>query len=292
MSPPTRCSASTARPSWVSSWPARPLASTWSGWCAPLTWVTTWVPTSWWSSASTRADGDPAGGGDQEVAVRHHHAGAALADLDVGLEVGGERPVAVELGLRRPRTNARRRATAPARGVGGGPGVEDALGLVEQRRRSTVPYSSMLSARNSSEPRQASISSCSAQLALLGQQEAARASGPRRRSTGTCGEPLGGHARGRPRAAGTRTRGRARPARSRRRASARSTGVRSSRKRKLVGDVGELRGRRRGRRRRAGRRSRGTARELARAGAGATASKAPVQLVEVVRRRARRSTRP
>ena len=42
------------------------------------------------------------GGRNEEVTVRHHHAGASLAQLDVGLDVGGERPVPVELVLGEP----------------------------------------------------------------------------------------------------------------------------------------------------------------------------------------------
>ena len=43
---------------------------------------------------------DPGGGRDEHVAVGHHHPGASHPNLDVRLDVGGERPVSVQLGLR------------------------------------------------------------------------------------------------------------------------------------------------------------------------------------------------
>ena len=42
---------------------------------------------------------DPSGGRDEQVAVGDHHPGASNPNLDVRLDVGGERPVPVQLGL-------------------------------------------------------------------------------------------------------------------------------------------------------------------------------------------------
>ena len=63
---------------------------------------------------------DPGGGRDEHVAVGDHHPGASLANLDVRLDVGGERPVPVELGLRElhERVGIEPRARDRARWVG------------------------------------------------------------------------------------------------------------------------------------------------------------------------------
>ncbi len=74
---------------------------------------------------------DASGGRNKHVTVRHHHARTSVAQFDVGFDVGGERPVPVELGLSElhegigiePRACVGRRRRNPSK---------DVLGLMEQ----------------------------------------------------------------------------------------------------------------------------------------------------------------
>ena len=74
---------------------------------------------------------NPGGGRDEHIAVGHHHPGAPHPNLDVRLDVGGERPVPVQLGLRplheRVRIEPRARIGWWCR-YGG----EDGLGFVQE----------------------------------------------------------------------------------------------------------------------------------------------------------------
>ena len=179
VSPPTRYSASTARPSWVSSWPASPLASVRRGWCEPLTKVTTCVPISCWRSAVGPCRGDAGSGRDEQVPVGHHHPGASLTQLDVRLDVGRERAVPVELGLRELHERVGVEPGARIRRVGVGTVARIALRLLQQRGL-TAPNCSMLSARNS---RSRGTPASAPAGAARGASPAAGAppSGPRRR---------------------------------------------------------------------------------------------------------------
>ena len=170
MSPPTRYSASTARPSWVSSWPASPLASVRSGWCDAVD-----------EGDDVRADlvleqrvgprrGDPRGRRDEQVAVRHHHPGAPVAQLDVRLDVGRERPVPVELGLGEPSTNASASSQGPRSGAGGttSRGSPRPRGAARGSPRRTARCSARGTRRS---PRHDSICDLQEQLAVLGLQQ-------------------------------------------------------------------------------------------------------------------------
>ena len=113
---------------------------------------------------------DPGGGRDEQVAVGHHHSGASHPNLDVRLDVGGERPVAVQLGLRELHERV---GVEPRARIGLG-GVGTAARMASASCKSagaTAPYCSMLSARNSGESRHDSICNQEQQLTLLRLQQ-------------------------------------------------------------------------------------------------------------------------
>ena len=131
--PPTRYSASTARPSWVSSWPARAAGERRAAAGAqPLTKVTTCVPISWWSSASARAADDTRG--------RARRAGRRSTPSPRCSPRGARRATRCRArtpgtGRARPGRAARtrrRRATGRGRASRAGTVSQDVLGLVEQ----------------------------------------------------------------------------------------------------------------------------------------------------------------
>ena len=128
-------------------------------------------------------------GAIEDVAVGHHHPGAALAHLDVGLEVGGERPVAVELGLRGLGTPPRRRATDPPRARGLGPRAGSARAAA-RRSAVTAPYSSMLRREEAARSRGWRASRAAGAALAAWRGAGSRASGRRRPATGTSASRL------------------------------------------------------------------------------------------------------
>ena len=109
----------------------------------------------------------------------------------MGLEVGGERPVAVELGLRGLGHGPRRRATAPPPGAA--VLTSSRISWAAARRSAvTAPYSSMLSGEELLGATAGEHLQLQPQLSLLGQEQA-RQRRSETSSHGDLGQPLGRH---------------------------------------------------------------------------------------------------